>query len=445
VKHKLFYTAVFSLIFCAVNSIAPRSLAAKNPRICDPKSFGAKADGVTKDTANIQAAIDACATTGGTVELKSGIFLTGMITLKSNIDFKIDTGATLKGSQDDADYPDTHPATQNGQLLNCNKTLIYAEGATNLRIIGAGTIDGSGSIPKWVLKERTRPMAIFIVLSNHVTIQDVSVKDAGMWGVVNMETDNLVIQRIHVHTPFGPTRDGIDVVDCHHVLIDSVDVFSEDDAICLKSGIARGVDDVMVSNSKVLQSSVANGLKLGTASTGSFTNITFKNITVQNVDKAALAVESVDGSKINGVHFENIQFHQAGSAIFILLGKRGNPPAVGSIENISFSNVSGDTKHPWGSAISGTQIGSQTYAIHSLSFDNVHVTNSGGVKMVPPAPPEYAGQYPDPNLWGNLPSFGYYFRHVDGVEMKSSTNSDQSGDVRTPLMQEDVANFSTSP
>jgi polygalacturonase len=445
VKHKLKLLAVFSFIFCVSSGLAAQSQAAKNPRVCDPKSFGAKGDGSTKDTASIQAAIDACASTGGTVELKSGVFLSGMITLKSNIDFKIDTGATLKGSEDDLDYPDTHPATQNGQLLNCNKTLIYAESATHLRIIGAGTIDGSGSNPKWVLKERTRPMAIFIVLSNHVSIQDVSIKDAGMWGVVNMETDHLVIQRIHVHTPYGPTRDGIDVVDCHHVLIDRVDVFSEDDAICLKSGIARGVDDVIVSNSKVLQSSVANGLKLGTASTGSFTNITFKNISVQNVDKAAMAVESVDGSAISGVHFENIQFHQAGSAIFILLGKRGNPPSVGSIENISFRNVSGDTKHTWGSAISGTQIGSQVYAIHGLRFDHVHVTNSGGVKIIPSAPPEYVGQYPDPNLWGNLPAFGYYFRHVDGVEMNSSANTDQSGDVRAPLAQEDVTKFLVSP
>ncbi len=222
-------------------------------------------------------------------------------------------------------------------------------------------------------------------------------------------------------------------------------MYSEDDAICLKSGSAKGVEDVMVSNSKVLQSSVANGLKLGTASTGSFKNVTFKNITIQNVDKAAMAVESVDGAAIDGIHFENIQFHQAGSAIFVILGKRGNPPSVGSIENVSFTDVTGDTKHAWGSAISGTELGSTVYAIHNLSFDNVHVTNSGGIKSVPAAPPEYAGQYPDPNLWGNLPAFGYYFRHVDAVEMKNSSNTDQSGDVRGTLVEDDTANFTTAP
>ena len=136
------------------STLSLNAQAATTPRVCEVKSFGAKGDGKTKDTASIQAAIDSCSATGGTVELKDGVFISGMITLKSNIDFKIDTDATLKGSQDDADYPDTHPATTNGQLINCNKTLIYAESAANLRIIGAGTIDGSGSNPKWVQKNR---------------------------------------------------------------------------------------------------------------------------------------------------------------------------------------------------------------------------------------------------------------------------------------------------
>jgi polygalacturonase len=428
---------LLSILFLLSCSTSPPSRHPSSEPVCDVKTFGALGDGVTKDTAAIQAAIDSCAKTGGVVDLHDGTYLSGMITLRSNIDLRIEATATLKGSQDDADYPDTHPATTNGQLLNCNKTLIYANNATNLVIDGLGTIDGSGANPKWVGKEATRPMAIFIVLSTDVTIQDVTVKDAGMWGVVNMETNHLVIQRIHVHSPFGPTRDGIDIVDCHHVLIDSVDVYSEDDSICLKSGSAWGVYDVTVRNSHIFQSSVANALKLGTASSGSFKKVLFENIVIDDADKAAMAVESVDGAAIDGIQFQNIQFHKTGSAVFILLGRRGNPPQVGSIQNISFTNITGDTRHPWGSAISGTTIGSTTYSLQNINFNNVHVTNQGGLTTIPSDPPEYAGQYPDPNLWGNLPAFGYYIRHANGVSFdKASSTMAQPSDAR-PAIKKD--------
>jgi polygalacturonase len=439
------------LWFVLAVSLLPRSAWAEDPAAatrdsggaCDARAFGAKGDGKTKDTGSIQAAIDACARTGGVVSLRDGVFLSGMIVLKTGIVLRIEPSATLKGSQDDADYPDTNPPTRNSQLSNCRKALVYAEHADHIAIEGGGTIDGSGDNPRWNGKENTRPMAIFIALSDDVAIHDISVKNSGMWSVVNMETDNLVIRKLDVRSPFGPTRDGIDIVDCHHVLVEDSQIFSEDDAICLKSGSARGVYDVTVRNCRVLQSSVANGLKLGTASTGSFRKVLFEDISIENVDKAAMAVESVDGADIDDVRFVNIKFHRAGSAIFVLLGRRGSPAKVGSIQNISFMNVDGDTRHAWGSAISGTDLDGTTYSPRNLAFDNVHVNAQGGLKAVPAGPAEYHGQYPDPNLWGDLPAFGYYLRHVDGASFRDSTIEARPGDAREAIVRVDVSGFSS--
>ena len=418
---------------------------------CDVRAFGAKGDGKTKDTKAIQAAIDACS--GGTVLLSGGTFLSGMITLRSNLVFHIDASATLRGTQDDADYPSTNPPTTNTQLKNCRKALLYAEGADHLRIEGGGTIDGNGNTPKWigpssVHPEATRPMAIYTALCSHVTIQDITVKDAAMWGVVNLEADTLAIKNITIDSPLSGNRDGIDIVDCHHVTIEGATIRSEDDSICIKSGSRRGVDDVLVKGCHIRQSIVANGLKFGTASYGFFSNVTFEDILVEDVDKAAMAVESVDGADISNITFRRITVHKAGTPIFILLGDRGTTPAgdvhkIGSIDGVSFADVTGDNmKYNWSSPISGfTAANGTTYRLKHLSFDNVQLHNKGGLSSVPPDPPEYQGQYPDPNLWGNMPAFGYFIRHADGVRFTHAVTDVAPADARKWLEQRDVSNL----
>ena len=104
------------------------------------------------------------------------------------------------------------------------------------------------------------------------------------------------------------------------------------------------VENVTVENCLVRQSIVANGLKFGTASYGSFKNVTFEDITVDNVDKAAMAVESVDGADISNIVFRRITVHGAGAPFFILLGDRGTTPTgdvhkVGSVDSIHFEDV----------------------------------------------------------------------------------------------------------
>jgi Glycosyl hydrolases family 28 len=419
---------------------------------CDARAFGAKGDGVTKDTKAIQAAIDACAGKGGEVHLQNGTFLSGMIVLKSSMTLHVHGGATLKGSLDDVDYPDTNPATDNSQLSNCKKALVYAEGAKDLHITGTGVIDGGGDAAKWggsskQNPERTRPMAVFIVLSQNVTIEDVTVKNSAMWGLVNMETDNLTIRGVTVDSTHGSTRDGMDIVDCHHVLVENSTVSSGDDSFCLKSGVARGVDDVTIRNSKVLTSGVANALKLGTASYGAFTNITFDTIDLQHADKAAMAVESVDGSLIQNVVFRNITFHDVGTPFFVLIGDRGVRPAraprkIGTIDGVRFESITGDTvRHDWGAIVSGLSQGGQEYKVSNVVFQDVKVTMRGGLTTVPVDPPEYKGEYPDPNLWGESPASGVYLRHADGVTFTNTAIDVSPADARPLTVAVDVTNF----
>jgi polygalacturonase len=365
-----------------------------------------------------------------------------MLRLRSNLTLEIDPGATLLGTQDPADYPDVTPPTLNSQLSNCRKALVYGEGLQDVTLTGGGKIDGNGAKPEWMaggVKERTRPMAVFFVLSQGVTIDGIAIERSAMWTLVAMETDDLAIRGVTIHSEQGPTRDGIDIVDCHHALVENVSVYSEDDAICLKSGVARGVQDVTVRDSHVVRSLVAQGLKLGTASTGSFTDVRFENIAIDSVDKAAMAVESVDGADIANIVFDHITFQSAGSAFFVILGKRGSPARIGSIDGVAFRNVRGNQiRHPWGSPISGTVLDGRRYAPKGITFDGVQVQSAGGLAAVPAEPPEYDGRYPDPNLWGNLPASGIFFRHVDGIEMKGTTFREAKPDARRPFVAIDA-------
>src|SRR5215472_14402596 len=104
---------------------------------CDPAQYGAKADGVTKDTAAIQQAIDACsAQGGGTVTLTHGTYVSAPIILKSNITLDVAAGATLLGSPDHGDYPAKTEFREPGR-----QSLISAAGAHDIAISGQGTID----------------------------------------------------------------------------------------------------------------------------------------------------------------------------------------------------------------------------------------------------------------------------------------------------------------
>jgi hypothetical protein len=267
-----------------------------------------------------------------------------------------------------------------------------------------------------------------------------------MWSVVNMEVDGLVIRHVTIDSRRGGNRDGIDVVDCHDVLIEDCKIASADDSICLKSGAARGVRDVTVRNCRVLESGVANGLKLGTASYGAFRNVTFESIDVKHADKAAMPVESVDGASVEDVVFRDITFEDVGSPFFVLLGDRGLRPSgvprrIGTIDGVRFERVRGSAlRHDWGGILSGL-LGPEGVAhpISNVTFSDVTVTVLGGAGSVPADPPEYAGQYPDPNLWGRVPASAVFVRHAQDVTFAKTSFTEARPDARHRIDARDVA------
>src|ERR1700753_3047519 len=84
--------------FFVISSLAMVSAAYAAPRVCDPRTMGAKADGQTKDTTALQRAIDTCSAGGGIVRLTAGTWLSAPLDLKSHVTLELEKGAELLGS-----------------------------------------------------------------------------------------------------------------------------------------------------------------------------------------------------------------------------------------------------------------------------------------------------------------------------------------------------------
>lgn len=431
--------------------------AAPTP-VFDVRNYGAVGNGTTLNTAAIQNAINACAGTGGSVLLTAGTYKTGTLTLGSNMTFFIDPTATLLGSTNAADYPTQAPATGNTQVSkNCKRALLYVPDRTQVRIDGGGTIDGQGD--SFGGTEGDRPIMIWSVLSDNVAIRNLYLKKGAVWSLVNMESDQVFVSDINLQSN-NITHDGIDFVDGADIIVQNCAVRSGDDAMCLKSGVRRGIDTMVVRDSFFGgdgTSGGSNGIKFGTATYGGFYGIDLQDCYVKDVQYAAMAVESREGADVDRVAFRRVNFANVGSACFVYLAQQatthpvGDVPKLGSMNDVSFRDVTGWTTF-WSNSphqaalITGHIYNGTTYYITNLGFTNMDVFFEGGRTTVPGSPPEAnPGQYPESNMFGDLPPWAYYLRHVNGVTFSGCTSTLVNSDVRSKLVTSDVTGLVGSP
>ena len=140
------------------------------------RGAGAVGDGLAKDTAAVQRAIDACAGAGGgTVYFAPGTYLCGSLHLRTGVTLWLDAGATLKGSPDDGDYDPEEKLdfrTDSGSESTAfHHALIGGENVERVGIVGSGTIDGNRA-------KRGGPKPIALKQCRFVTIRDVTIANS---------------------------------------------------------------------------------------------------------------------------------------------------------------------------------------------------------------------------------------------------------------------------
>jgi polygalacturonase len=296
-------------------------------RVCDVTAYGAKGDGVTKDTHAIQGAIDACAAKGGgTVRLASGTFLTGPIVLKSHITLEVDAGATLLGSQDKADYLEVQELRERAL-----QPLLSATNAEHIAIRGGGTIDGNGK-PWWdaVYAHRAgsnfvaamRPRLILFDHCRHVLIENMTIQNSASWQVVPYYSDDVVIRNGKILAPArSPNTDGIDPFSSSHVTISHMTIDTGDDNIAIKSGQpgSPGPDapstDIIITDCTFLH---GHGMSMGSEIAGGVERVRARRIHFKDTASGVRIKSNRDrGGDIGNFDFRDLTMENVGTPILI--------------------------------------------------------------------------------------------------------------------------------
>ncbi len=421
---------------------APRgapSAAALNVR-----RFGAAGDGRTKDTAAIQRAIDAAARAGGgTVNLPPGTYLSGTLLLRSRVTLDIAPAAVLLASTDLEDYPRKLPAFRSYADNYADQSLLYGESVEDVALVGGGTIDGRGaSFQNPSYKER--PYLLRLVASRRIRVESLTFKDSAMWVQHYLACEQLAIRGVRVRSRCNRNNDGLDIDGCRNVTVSDCDISSGDDAVVLKSTANVPCENVAISN--CVLSSACNGIKLGTESTGGFRQITVTNCTLYDVNLAGLALETVDGGTLEGVTVSNLVMRNVKVPLFLRLGNRARPfladgdkPGVGRMRGIIISNVVAAGAGPIGCAIAGIP----GHPIEDVTLRDIrlHFAGGGTPEQAERTIPELPADYPESTMFGPLPAYGLYARHVRGLAIHNLSVHCESPDARPALVCDDAANL----
>ena len=302
------------------------------------KKFGAVGDGVTLNTKAFEKAIAALEKKGGGhLIVPAGVWFTGPIVLKSNIDLHLEVGAVIQFSGDESLYPVIQTSFEGLDTRRCQSPL-SANGAENISITGKGVIDGNGqfwrpvkkgkmtegqwkevlerpggveskkgywvpnqayadaeksanmNVPKastdeeWNrIKRFLRPVMVSLVNCKNVLLQGVIFQNSPAWNIHPLMCENIILDDVLARNPFyAQNGDALDLESCKNALIVNSKFDAGDDGICIKSGKdkdgrrrGRPCENVVVDGCTVFAGH--GGFVVGSEMSGGVRNILVEN------------------------------------------------------------------------------------------------------------------------------------------------------------------------
>jgi len=333
--------------------------------------FGAVGDGVFLNTSAFGKAIDALSQKGGgTLNIPGGIWLTGPITLKSNINLHLEAGSLLIFSKNYDDYPLIETYFEGLVTKRCISP-INGKGLENIAITGKGIIDGSGEVwrpvkkgkmtsEQWKqliagggvlnkskdtwyptqkslegalrtttfnvpdgiktdedwnsVKDFLRPVMIGLIECKKVLLQGIVFQNSPAWNIHPLMCQDMTIEGVTIRNPwYSQNGDGLDLESSRNVVIANSSFDVGDDAICIKSGKdeqgrKRGLptENVLIDNCTVYHGH--GGFVIGSEMSGGARNIKVSNCTFIGTD-VGLRFKSNRGRGgiVEDIYIENIK------------------------------------------------------------------------------------------------------------------------------------------
>jgi polygalacturonase len=308
--------------------------------------YGAKNDGVFLNTAAINNAINDCSKRGGgVVVIPAGLWLTGPIELKSNVNLHLKKSALLQFTNDFNQYK-LVPTNWEGLPQMRNQSPLSATNAFNIAITGFGIIDGNGDAWRMVKKDKLtesqwkklvasggvvsddkrtwypsekslkgsklknpgeitsdkspefyesvkdflRPNLLVFTNCKQVLLEGVTFQNSPAWCLHPLMCEDLTVRNVSVKNPwYAQNGDGIDVESCRNVLIENSVFDVGDDGICIKSGRdeagrkrGRPTENLIARNCTVYHAH--GGFVIGSEMSGGARNLYVENCTFIGTD-----------------------------------------------------------------------------------------------------------------------------------------------------------------
>ncbi|MBS1567735.1 MAG: hypothetical protein JST39_25350 [Bacteroidetes bacterium] len=207
--------------------------------------------------------------------------------------------------------------------------------------------------------------------------------------------------------------------------------------------------------------SSASAIKFGTASHGGFRNVAVMNITVYDTYRSAIALECVDGGVMEHIVVKDVKARNTGNALFIRLGHRNRDTVTGAFHDVYVGNIEAEVpagKPDKGYPMEGPLVrtphnvfpasvtGLPGFPVRNVVLENISITYEGGASRdtafvsadTLTGITENAAGYPEFSMFGELPAWGLYVRHAEGIAVKNLQLHTAKGDFRAACIFDDV-------
>ncbi len=421
------------------------------------RDFGAKGDGVTDDTACLQAAIDCCPK-GGRLTVLAGTYFTRPLVLKSNMTLELKKDAILLGDPVEDHYPllpgsvmdaetgeELHFTSWEGDPFPGRQSFISAHYAENIQIVGQGVIDGNAVNGDWwvdVKKRKTaRPKLVWLNKCENVTFHGITGRNSACWNFHPFFSKNIFFYNTAVEAPKdSPNTDGTDPESCDNVQYIGMRFSVGDDAIAIKAGkVYMGMKYKTPATNHLVRNCLmefAHGaMTLGSEMSGGVKDLKVSQCYFKHTDRG-LRIKTRRGrgkyAIIDGVEFSNIYMENVMAPIVmnmyyfcdpdghekIVWDKEPHPvddttPYLGKFTFRDMECVDCEWAAGWFYGLTEQPIG-------SVTIENVNFTIKEDASTGQPAMMDYV----EPSS-----RRGLYFNCVKQVHLKNVTVSGQVGEA----------------